>query len=301
MDVLHKTKRFKMDKCCEKLLFFIYFIVILLSTATFGSDNESTLNIHTYARENIKQFQSQKTTNMAIASNHLIFKALDTPFHYQYSPSERTLRMMEQGKSICITNRLKTPAREKLYYFSKPTSIFLSHQLYLLPKLKPIPPDMLNSNGEIKSLPLLFSHYTEQKLYVGKTDSYGEFFDQQIKQLLSRNIYLRSGSTAHHRAKLKMFEKERIDFILEYPSELHSFVQEETKLQGYSIAGSPSYIKNYWVCSKTKQGLAMIQHLNKAISSIYNTPEHIDAHIRLSSPSSHKKLLQHYHEVFDQK
>lgn len=276
------------------LLFALSFVVL-----TFKSNaNEDALVVYNYSKISVADFYNNTATSRSSELLNLVFNAYDGTIDYHFESDTRTRSLMRNGAVACVSDYIKNSEREKEFLFTKPITLYLGQQLYYNNDLISIPEKLLNNKGQIKSLPALFDHFTDKHLYVGSTDSYGEFLDQQIKKLNSKNKYVQPMTVEHFETKFRMFQNGRVSFILAYPSEIHELFPNEDFMPSYSIAGNEGFIVGHIMCSKNEGGRQAIKKLNTAINSLYHSDAHISGHLDWAPSSDHNALLAAYAKAF---
>lgn len=260
--------------------------------------NETPLVIYNYSKVSVADFYNKTASSRSSELLNLVLNAYDGTIDYLFESDTRTRNLMRNGAVACVSDYIKNSEREKEFLFTKPITLYLGQQLYYNKESITIPDKILNNKGQIKSLPALFEHFTDKHLYVGSTDSYGEFLDQQIKQLNPENKYIQPMTVEHFETKFRMFNNGRVTFILAYPSEIHELFPNEDFMPSYSIAGNEDFIVGRIMCSKNEGGRQAIKKLNAAINSLYHSDAHISGHLDWAPKSHHNTLLSAYSKAF---
>lgn len=225
-------------------------------------------------------------------------KVLGYSITFVKASGKRINHFLKNTANVCVSNRIKTSAREKYTLFSLPHDIFLSQKLYRKKSIVPLPQSVFNEKGEIISLATLFDHFPHQLLTLSAGNSYGEVIDMQAKQLKEENLFLRAGSLPLQSVSMMLFKK-RTDYAIFYPDDMDKLLkQSNEQVESYKLQGTPSYIKGYVGCAKTDIGKQAIKEINNILLKAYKTPAFLEAHTKWVPPSDRPLLKQYFKEVF---
>jgi len=204
---------------------------------------------------------------------------------------------LKSKNNACAASRIKTKSRESYSVYSTPQNIYLGHKIYRLSNDIPLSPKIFNEVGNIKSLFDLFAYYPDSILAIADAVSYGKFLDNQISQLNKDTLYNRGGG--HRIVGInEMLFKNRVDFIIYYPTEINLLSSESVSLESYHIEGSEPYILGHFVCSDSKLGKAVITDINTLLNKAYSTKAFYQAHTRWLLPADIQRLNGFYIETF---
>ena len=229
-----------------------------------------------------KDLLTKKSPESSTASyiENLVIQQL-TPYRVQVKrmTTSRINRILSTEDNICVANRGNTQERREYSLFSDPQSFYLTHKLYRFNQKTPLPRQLFNDKGEIKSLPEVFQVLPTQTIGIAKDVSLGKFFDQQIKEIPSNNIYYRGGT---HRvvAMESMLYKSRVDFLLALPVDINPDQTQKQHLEQYTVAGAPPYLIAHFNCSKSEIGQKIIKDINNILAKLYQSKEYFQAHKR---------------------
>ena len=148
-------------------------------------------------------------------------------------------------------------------------------------------------------LPLIFKALPTKTLGITKDISFGNFLDQQIKQIKPANIYYRGGSQRVV-ALESMLLKSRVDFVLALPVDITPSEAEKVLLEQYTIAGAPPYLIAHFNCSKGPSGQRIIKDINKILAKFYQTEDYYLAHKKWFSDKQLKGLQKFLAENFSE-
>jgi len=211
---------------------------------------------------------------------------------------DRAEKILREEDNACMSDRIKTPRREKFSFYSTPHDLYLSQQLYRVAQSPPLNPKVLNSHGEVISLTHLFTHHPKGILAISSGTSYGAELDSQIAKISPENVFVRSGSKRAISLANMLFKK-RVDYIIHYPQEINEVNLNNIKLESYTVAGSPPYLLGNVACAKTKMGKQVITHINEILQQAYQTREFYHAHERWLNARDIPTLRKYFFDVFN--
>jgi len=285
------------------------FIIIFttLFTCCFCTNSHAENTIH-WLNDSVKDSAQQaQTTNVHLSTladtSNLLMKSLPQyQFNTEYTQSQSIERLLKKLPNSCAPNRIKTPARLKDNIYSLPLNIYLGLQLYYKKGTDSsiLPTSALDTNKHLKSLASLFTGKATHTLGINEGRSFGVFLDAQITTLEKHNLVIRSGVESTS-SLVKMLLKDRIDYTIEYPVNVHR-VQKEMKtniaLESVEIAGAPSYIVGYVACSKGAVGEGIVSDINTALQALYHSDEFYLAHTRYLDKGDIANFNRAYQETF---
>ncbi len=268
-----------------------WLLLLFIGTAPVWANAPSSpsLQIHHFDSESVALLNSGSTDGYAdIDTILLLFKALGNAPTVSELPIGRTDRMMEQGLPVCSLNRVKSKTRAAKFLFSLPINFYLGYQLYQHANTDPLPATLLNGKNQISSLKQLMQHYPRSQFVLPKNYSFGDALDQAIAEIPSRQIT--AISTYHYYQHfLAMFEAGRADFILLYPTEMQTYLQQnpELKVRHYPLAQAPQFTTGHLMCANTPQGREFISRVDTALRKLYRDPAFTEANSRtLTAPEA---------------
>ncbi|WP_218313175.1 hypothetical protein [Alteromonas antoniana] len=226
-------------------------------------------------------------------SYRLLLNELDAPLDFIYAPYKRTQRLLTEAEPACTFYALKTAPREQAHYFSLPLTFLSTPRLYIRGD-KPLDDDLLNENGELKSLEAFFDAKPDALMLLIDGVSYGDALDSRLAALSERNIVKRASGDRHNKLS-GMFFRDRVDIALIYPQEVKQHLAlnpEDTEpFQSYVIAGVPATTSGYIMCNQYPQTEALIARVNQALMRLYDTTAFIEGQLR-HSPGSEFPVLE---------
>ena len=220
---------------------------------------------------------SAETSTASYIENLIIQQLTQYNVKIERVTASRMNRVMKARDNVCVANRAKTPERSQYSLFSDPQSFYLTHKLYRFNEKSALPSQLFNNKGEIKDLASVFKLLPEKTMGVGQDVSFGNFLDQQIKQINPTNIYYRGG-TQRVVALASMLYKSRVDFVLALPVDITPNEAQKPLLEQYTIAGAPPYIIAHFNCSNSEFGQLVINDINKILADVYKTKDYYQAH-----------------------
>jgi uncharacterized protein (TIGR02285 family) len=220
---------------------------------------------------------SAETSTASYIENLIIQQLTQYNIQVERVTASRTNRVLKSRNNVCTANRAKTPERQEYSLFSDPQAFYLTHKLYRYNQKSALPSHLLNAEGEIKNLSHVFKAFPTQTMGIAKDVSFGNFLDQQIKQIKPVNIYYRGGSQRVV-ALASMLYKKRVDFVLALPVDITPLEKHKPLLEQYTIAGAPPYLIAHFSCSNNPLGQRIINDINKILANVYQTKDYYQAH-----------------------
>jgi ABC-type amino acid transport substrate-binding protein len=187
---------------------------------------------------------------------------------FQVLPSERVWISLRSDKPTCTPAKIKTESRLDEFLFSLPTGITASSRIFTRRTATSIS-DVLNDDGEIRSLVELANHVDDFLLFHTRNRSYGSFMDQQISSLdpKFRQEIVSSTSFA---AEVKLFLASRSSYLVATPILLHRAYPNVLKeFENYRLENSPSYSLGHVMCNDTPQSREFIKEFNTALEIMH--------------------------------
>ena len=193
---------------------------------------EDTFEWQDYINE-VSRSTSQDTATIVLHG----LEELGYNLTFTKATGDRAEKILQDEENACISNRIKTPKRERFSLFSMPHDLYLGLQLYRVAQSNSLNKNVLNAKGEVISLAQLFSFYPEKIMAVGSGVSYGEYIDKQVTALSHDNVFVRSGGS-RIASIANMLLKNRVDYIIYNPQDINNINQGNISLESYTIAGS---------------------------------------------------------------
>lgn len=243
---------------------------------------------------------SAETSTASYIENVIIQQLIQYNIKIERVTASRMNRILSSKDNVCVANRAKTQERREYSLFSDPQSFYLTHKLYRFNQKTALPSQLFNSKGEIKDLASIFKALPEKTLGLAQDISFGNFLDQQIKQIIPENIYYRGGNQRVV-ALASMLYKSRVDFVLALPVDITPDEAQKTLLEQYTIAGAPPYLIAHFNCSKSNLGRRVINDINKVLVKLYQTEDYYLAHKKWFSDKQLAGLQTFLAESFAEK
>lgn len=263
-------------------------VLVVLSLLSSAIVNAEVL-VTTDNQHDIESFETMQKRSLSAESNILALGMKEN--FIQLVPFKRSIKLMDEGYPVCVINRLKTPAREEKYIFSKPTGLFLNRRLYQHSDLK----------TENISIPInlieLFSEYPERRLIVSNQHSYGENLDKRIASLDDKYKIVRSGAIHNSRGVVKMFVERRGDYALFQPSELYE-KEFNISTTSFPLEGVKPYILSHIMCSKTKETSQFIAEVNDRLVLKKNRDALLNIHLKYNVTSESQNIRVFFEKEF---
>ena len=220
---------------------------------------------------------SAETSTASYIENLIIQQLTQYNIQVERVTASRTNRILKSRHNVCTANRAKTPERQEYSLFSDPQSFYLTHKLYRYNQKSALPSQLLNAEGEIKDIASVFKALPTQTMGIAQGVSFGNFLDQQLKQIKPANINYRGGSQRVV-ALASMLYKKRVDFVLALPVDITPLESQKPLLEQYTIAGAPPYLIAHFNCSNSPLGQGIINSINKILANSYQTKDYYQAH-----------------------
>jgi len=262
----------------------LLFVAISSSTARSNHINE---NIHKdkiiwLVEDKIENIDllakdSAETSTASYIENLIIQQLSQYNIQVERVTASRTNRILKSEYNACTANRAKTPERQEYSIFSDPQSFYLTHKLYRFNQKSALPNHLFNAEGDIKDLASVFKTLPSQTIGIAQDVSFGNFLDQQIKQIKPVNIYYRGGSQRVV-ALASMLYKSRVDFVLALPVDITPIESQKPLLEQYTIAGAPPYLIAHINCSNSSLGQRIISEINEILAKLYQSNDYYQAH-----------------------
>lgn len=224
-------------------------------------------------------YKTQQAKNAVSAANLLFVQNVKNYNAPRFLPTIRLLNELnaDTEKSICALFKLKTAERLDKYYFSLPISFLSTNRLYLRRGMQPLAADLLNADGELKSIGSLFTD-NQKTIMLWNHISYGELVDKELKKIPGKNKIVIQGLSSHG-TLAKMIERGRTDYAIVFPSEVADFESEEQDfdLLSYRIERIKPISYGHLMCNKNDASKAWLRKANDIILELYNSPEFFKA------------------------
>jgi len=221
----------------------------------------------------------------------LIERNTEFNIELDYSTDEKNIQERE-GHAICYSNRLKTQARLKQYFFSQPMTMYGGLRLFSKEPIK---------QKEPIDIQQLLAGASNRHLGLVRNRSYSEKIDKLIQHIdKSKTINLLGNSDTY----INVFFGDRVDYIIEYPSIIKSVWDPVVQgaIYSYQIKGAPLYNLGHIMCEKSAEGKQIIDSVNKALNSLYQSEyfinifyEKVDEKNKQSFYSQFKRLFSVEH------
>jgi len=221
--------------------------------------------------------KSPETSTSSYIENLIIQQLSQYNIQIVRVTAPRINRILSTQDNVCVANRANTDERRQYSLFSDPQSFYLTHKLYRFHQKLALPSQLFNEKGEIKDLPSVFNILPKHTIGIAQDISFGNFLDQQIKQIQSKNIYYRSGNRRVV-ALSSMLYKSRVDFLLALPIDITPDEAQKKLLEQYTIAGAPPYLIAHFNCSNSQLGQAIVSDINKLLAKLYQTEDYYQSH-----------------------
>lgn len=184
--------------------------------------------------------------------------AVDYLISFQQVSREREWRLIEQQQNICVYNKSKTPAREKIASFANLPLIY-----YAPNRLITTRPLTQQNEAELISI----KEVTSAGLMIGAIK--GRHYSRELNEYIeldSDKFYLGAGSYKAERLH-KMFVQGKLDGIIEYSSVFktrQNISNSKIKAYTYALHEAQNAVQGFIACSQselTQQFLTAIERV----------------------------------------
>lgn len=281
------------DVMLNRLLLFVI-LFLYISSQSFAANPK--VYIHTDNLVDLAGFQSGKLTNsLSLQTNGNVLKVDGVIINYEYMTPKRSFLLMDEGKDICVVNKIKTPDRLRKYLFSSPVNMFLNRRLYQ--KSNDVPLKGINGEPiEEVFLPSVFKKRPNSRLLLTDQISYGFEVDEQLKGIPSKNKLVRGGSE-YDNGVFEMFFKNRGDFVLFLPQQVYNQPQIE-KTRSYKLSQIKPYELGHLMCADTRVNHEFLTSVNENIKKLVATSQLLTFHLQYLSVNEHKIFEQYFKQEF---
>jgi uncharacterized protein (TIGR02285 family) len=265
----------------------LFFFLLITPVSPLLSAN---ILIHTDNIVDLAALQSNNgLNNFSVSTNLYALKKEYTNVHFEYMTFKRSIQFMEEDKSICIVNKIKTKERLEKYIFSRPINLFLGRRLYQHNAFTLLA-DRHTPNFQV-NLNRLFNRRPDAQLLISSQISYGDILDKQIASLADKNKMTRE-SSEHDTGILDMFSLGRAEFALLYPQQVFTF-KSNLEVQSYELESIAPYALGHLMCTNTLESIEFIDRVNERLSSAESFNDLLKIHLNFINPND-KPLFENY-------
>ena len=273
----------------------------LLFVAGVSANTENTIVLLVHGTQSVSHIRALGPTDVSTDTNNLLFDELEGyPYELQPASMGRIDRLLRTQDNVCAINRVKNSARRRSSDFTRPINLYMGLKLYHLAGQQNLPESVFNNEGELSSLNALFDVMRHQSLGLHQDRSYGEKLDRQLAGVKAHNLFIRGGNTTLL-TMMKMLEKKRFDFWIEYPVQIKKaqhLLGRSLSLTSIAMADSTSYIVGYIECGRSAITERFIRDINAALGKLYRNPEFKLAHTRYLDEADIEIFERYYQQVF---
>ena len=220
-----------------------------------------------------------------------------------YANTNSAFNLLKSKSHACTGNKTVSEQRLSFSYASKyPQSIYPGLRLYLkkdsiyFNKIK----ELIDEQQAIPVAQAL-TRIKGAKFGVVGSRSYTGQLDKLISDpAWKKHFWVRSGEDMAS-GMIEMLFADRVDFIFEYPGIFDRYRPDQGKtpdIASFAIAESPPYVIGHILCSKTPQGLALVNKIDKVIEKISREDDYFNSHINRVSESARQDMARYYNQVY---
>jgi uncharacterized protein (TIGR02285 family) len=284
-----------------------FFLMLMLLLFSLNIQAKEKLIWVTDDQADLENYLNDVHISVGTDTTKLVLKALMEFYEVdiQLAQLPRIDSLLTTLPNLCSPNRIKTEQREKQNVFSLHLNLFLSTRLYYLEKTSinqgvDTFDGLLNESGELLSLKALFEKHGNLILGASKGRSLGRQLDAEFAYIPEENIQYRAGSD-RYQAIAKMFFKNRVDFIIEFPTELKrqlDIYPINIDIHSLAIADNAKYVLGHVACSKSELGERVIKKIDDILLELYQKAEFYQAHTRHLNEADLDVFNQYYKSVY---
>lgn len=203
------------------------------------------------------KFENQTLSNTV----NLLFDQLNEyDIEFKIVNNYANINQYSKQENLCFSDMLKTPEREKYFYYSNPLALYLGLQLY---SKKPLPSNI----GKRVNLSFLLEQNPKNKIGVVSGRSFGQQIDHQLDKMNKNQVI---EIPAKLNSILTIFNHNRFDYLIEYPQDVDTAWPNisNKKLYSYPISGGDLFSVGHMMCAKTDINKTFISQLNNSINTI---------------------------------
>ncbi|MFV8257802.1 TIGR02285 family protein [Bdellovibrio bacteriovorus] len=224
----------------------------------------------------------------------------DYQFTDMYADMPKTIDLWKLGRNICSGSALITPEREKLAYFSA-LSFQVPHEYVLV-----------TANAKmLEELPAEVSlkDVMKKKKWTGlfvKDRSYGSEIDGLVKGVSPRDkhLMLKKNVTEGYTSLLKMLEKKRFDYMIEYEAVVRAYNEKifpaKPLITRIVKESHPSAVF-YLACTKNPWGRDVVRKADQVLQKLALTSEYQRAVESWLAPDLQKKSRKILDEFYQKR
>ena len=218
-------------------------------------------------------------------TNQLLLQKFSRNVEVIELPFARIEREMQGTGVRCTTDRIKTPERQQKYLFSLPVNFYLGYRLYQRADLMPLKPPVINDDGDVSNLNVLFEHEPKSRLLVSAHFSLGAYLDAELQKVPDAKKIVVTTSE-YYQQFLGMFLAKRTEYAVLFPTAIQEHYHSDLPMpaRSYGIAGAPAVVAGHLMCNKSEEIEQFIQQVNQALLELYQDQEFINAHQRYMLP-----------------
>ncbi|WP_088331422.1 transporter substrate-binding domain-containing protein [Lacimicrobium sp. SS2-24] len=275
---------------CGLLIFFPVF--------TWGQHDITWLTDDPY---DLDYYLSDTPYSINMDTTNLVLSQLrDVALHFNSVSVARIDLQLRQTRNTCVSNRMRTPERDKHNLFSLPVNIHPLARLYYNTQKVNLPSHLITKDNKLRSIVALLNANPGSSIAIAKGVSYGTEIDAQLSQLASSQVTYYSVDN-RNLAEPKLLTERFVDVVLDYPSDVYK--QSLTPLPNSTIASIPleqeqQYIISHIACSRSEIGQNVIKQVNRILTSLYPTEAFLNAHLRHLPSGDRADLRLFYQSTF---
>jgi uncharacterized protein (TIGR02285 family) len=265
-------------------------LMLFVSLSIFA--NEDKVVVMTDSPSFIQQVTNQQGVGTISSVYSLLFAEVGLPKQLHLKSFNRQALILEQNEyAACTPYRFKTKERAEQFLFSDPIYFMLHYKLYQQMDLPPLPRQVLDDNGHVKSLNAIAAYEPQALFVIISSFSYGDTLDAQVAKLPSSSTIEWEG-TVPHNVLSKLFFYGRGQYALMFPSEVHAYLQDNPTVtfRQYRMANLESHTLGYMMCNRHPDSADYLNKINQAIKGLYGKEAYLQAHLAPYAESEYAEI-----------
>ncbi len=210
----------------------------------------------------------------------------------------KTIELWKLDKNICSGSALMTPEREQLAYFTA-----LSFQVPLEYVLVTARAKVLEGSAPEVSLKELIKNKMWRGVFV-KDRSYGPEIDRLLKDVSARDghLTLKKSVTDGYTTLLKMVEKKRFDYMIEYEAVVRAYNEKifpAKPLLTRAVKESRPSAIFHLACTKNPWGRDVVRKVDQLMQKLALTNEYqraVESWLEPDLQKKNRKLLDEFYQ-----
>lgn len=200
------------------------------------------------------------------------------------------------GVTFCRADLLKTPEREKIFHYSRPTYFMSGRRLIVDNEIFSQVRDYTNKNGDVRFYDVLQQPWAKFAFVKGRA----YFADEKQKLVAYQNAYADLGTESSKQAYDRFYAKEANLLIL-YPFEYYYYLRSQkqtSKSRSLQVMDMTPFAFGYFACTKNAAGQKVIDQINQVIDHETGMYQWLDFYKEWVSEDEWRRVKRAFHKAF---